>query len=100
MVNWEEQEFVLTSRADARRLVKCMVSVYNNQSLSIEDETFANNVSPNFASNFMRSVQNKQKLDWFEEQQQKRDEAGNYDTCCDGCGADFDANEICVCDYI
>ena len=100
MVNWEEQEFVLTSRADARRLVKCMVSIYNSVPLSTEDEVFANNVSSNFSANFMRSVQNKQRLDWFEEQQTKRDEAENYNTCCDGCGADFDANEICVCEYI
>jgi hypothetical protein len=112
VVNLFENEFWVTSRADARRLVKCMVVVHNNQPLSIEDEIFANNVARtedeifannvarNFSADFMRQIQNKQRLDWFEEQQQKRDEAGNYDTCCDGCGADFDANEICVCDYI
>lgn len=100
VVNLFENEFWVTSRADARRLVKCMVSIYNSVPLSIEDEMFVNNVASNFSANFMRQVKKQQELDWFEEQQKKRDKAENYDTCCDGCGADFDANEICVCEYI
>jgi len=58
---------------------------------------FTKSIAPYIETEVFRAAKRKALRLLLAKQQDERDAQGNDATCCDGCGADFDNDELCVC---
>lgn len=95
-----ELDFKVASRADGRRLASIVLSLVNDNTITIEDIDFINSINGFSATEVTRIAQRKAMRLLLAKQQDERDAQGNDATSCDGCGADFDNDELCICQFM
>jgi hypothetical protein len=95
-----ELDFKVASRADGRRLVSIVLSLVNDNPITSEDIEFINSIKWFSAAEVTRTAKRKAKRLLLAKQQDERDAQGNDATSCDGCGADFDNDELCICQFM
>jgi len=92
-----EIDFKVHTRANGRRLARIVLACVNNSPISAEDLEFTKSIAPYIETEVFRAAKRKALRLLLAKQQDERDAQGNDATCCDGCGADFDNDELCVC---
>ena len=95
-----ELDFKVANRADGRRLVSIVLSLVNDNPITSEDIEFINSIDFFVATEVIRTAKRKAKRLLLAKQQDERDAQGNDATSCDGCGADFDNDELCICQFM
>jgi hypothetical protein len=95
-----ELDFKVASRAEGRRLVSIVLSLVNDNSITSEDIKFISSIKWFSANEVTRIAKRKAMRLLLAKQQDERDAQGNDATSCDGCGADFDNDELCICQFM
>lgn len=81
------------SREEAVQIATNVLNYFNDLSLSIPYNTV-------WMTQLINGVKTRAIRQMFTEQEDERYENGDDSTCCDGCGADYNMGELCMCNYM